>query len=59
MKLPFTKKPVKMPVFERPDYPDGAVLSSSLARFDAPAIAESPPVFKGTGRRPRPVSGRF
>ncbi|MDP2926759.1 MAG: JAB domain-containing protein [bacterium] len=34
MKLPFTKKPVKMPVFERPDYADGAVLSSSLAVFD-------------------------
>jgi len=34
MTLPFTKKPVKMPVFERPDYSDGAILSSSLAVFD-------------------------
>ena len=35
MKLPFTKKPVKMTVFERPDYEDGALLSSSKAVFDS------------------------
>jgi len=35
MKLPFTKKPVKMPVFERPDYHDGAMLCSSGAVFEA------------------------
>jgi len=35
MKLPFTKKPVKMPVFERPEYADGAILCSSRAVFDA------------------------
>jgi len=35
MSLPFSKRPIKMKAFERPDYPDGAVLSSSLAVFEA------------------------
>ena len=35
MKLPFTKKPVKMPVFERPEYSEEINLASSRAVFDA------------------------
>jgi len=44
MKLPFTKKPVKMPVFERPEYAEEINLASSRAVFDA---------FKGYARADR------